>query len=75
MDDPIDNAAFAHPGMVRDLVRLLPRRLTEDLDLRTLRRLPSANVGKGATPSGHAAESRLPPLGGPSAAGASAADA
>ena len=48
MDDPIDNAAFAHPGMVRDLVRLLPRKLTEDLDLRTLRRLPSANVGKGA---------------------------
>ena len=48
MDDPIDNAAFAHPGMVRDLVRLLPRKLTRDLDLRTLRRLPSANVGKGA---------------------------
>ena len=48
MDDPIDNAAFAHPGMVRDLVRLLPRKLTKDLDLRTLRRLPSANVGKGA---------------------------
>ena len=48
MDDPIDNAAFAHPGMVRDLIRLLPRKLTEDLDLRTLRRLPSANVGKGA---------------------------
>ena len=48
MDDPIDNAAFAHPSMVRDLVRLLPRKLTEDLDLRTLRRLASANVGKGA---------------------------
>ena len=48
MDDPIDSAAFAHPGMVRDLVRLLPGRLTKDLDLRTLRRLPSANVGKGA---------------------------
>ena len=48
MDDPIDNAAFAHPGMVRDLIRLLPRKLTKDLDLRTLRRLPSANVGKGA---------------------------
>ena len=48
MDDPIDNAAFAHPGMVRDLIRLLPRKLTEDLDLRTLRRLPSANVGRGA---------------------------
>ena len=48
MDDPIDNAAFAHPGMVRDLVRLLPRKLTKDLDLRTLSRLPSANVGKGA---------------------------
>ena len=48
MDDPIDNAAFAHPSMVRDLVRLLPRKLTEDLDLRTLRRLPSANVGRGA---------------------------
>ena len=48
MDDPIDNAAFAHPGMVRDLVRLLPRKLTKDLDLRTLRRLPSANVGRGA---------------------------
>ena len=48
MDDPIDNAAFAHPGMVRDLVRLLPRKLTKDLDLRTLRRLPSAQVGKGA---------------------------
>ena len=47
MDDPIDNAAFAHPGMVRDLIRLLPRKLTKDLDLRTLRRLPSANVGKG----------------------------
>ena len=48
MDDPIDSAAFAHPGMVRDLVRLLPRRLTKDLDLRTLHRLPSANVGRGA---------------------------
>ena len=48
MDDPIDNAAFAHPGMVRDLVRLLPRKLTKDLDLRTLRRLPSVQVGKGA---------------------------
>ena len=48
MDDPIDNAAFAHPGMVRDLIRLLPRQLTKDLDLRTLRRPPSANVGKGA---------------------------
>ena len=48
MDDPIDNAAFAHPSMVRDLVRLLPRKLTKDLDLRTLRRLPSANVGRGA---------------------------
>ena len=48
MDDPIDKAAFAHPGMVRDLIRLLPRSLTGDLDLRTLRRLPSANVGKGA---------------------------
>ena len=47
MDDPIDNAAFAHLGMVRDLVRLLPRKLTRDLDLRALRRLPSANVGKG----------------------------
>ena len=48
MDDPIDSAAFAHPGMMRDLVRLLPGRLTKDLDLRTLRRLPSANVGKGS---------------------------
>ena len=48
MDDPIDNAAFAHSGMVRDLVRLLPRELIKDLDLRTLHRLPSANVGKGA---------------------------
>ena len=48
MDDPIDKAAFAHPAMVRDLIRLLPRSLTGDLDLRTLRRLPSANVGKGA---------------------------
>ncbi len=48
MDDPIDSAAFAHPGMVRDLIRLLPRGLTKDLDLRTLCRLPSANVGKGA---------------------------
>ncbi len=48
MDDPIDKAAFAHPAMARDLIRLLPRSLTGDLDLRTLRRLPSANVGKGA---------------------------
>ena len=48
MDDPIDNAAFAHPSMVRDLIRLLPCELTKDLDLRTFRRLPSANVGKGA---------------------------
>ena len=45
MDDPIDSAAFAHSGMVRDLLRLLPRGLTRDLDLR---RLPSANIGKGA---------------------------
>ena len=30
MDDPIDNAAFAYPGMVRDLIRLLPGKLTKD---------------------------------------------
>ena len=47
MDDPIDSTAFAYASMVRDLIRLLPSRLTKDLDLRTLRRLPSANVGKG----------------------------
>ena len=51
---PIDNTAFAHPGMVRDLVRLLPRKLTKNLDLCILRRLPSANVGKGAAKGGHA---------------------
>lgn len=48
MDDPIDSTAFAHTSMVRDLIRLLPSGLTKDLDLRTLRRLPSANVGKGS---------------------------
>ena len=37
---------FSHRRMAADLLRLLPHDLTENLDLGTLRRLPSEHVGK-----------------------------
>ena len=45
--DALDKLAFSFPTMVRALLRLLPRALTAELDLRTLQRLPTAHVGPG----------------------------
>ena len=43
--DPGLKRLFSHRRMVADLVRLLPKYLTEGLDLDTLRRLPAWHVG------------------------------
>ena len=45
--DALDKLAFSFPTMVRALLRLLPRALTVEFDLRTLQRLPTAHVGPG----------------------------
>ena len=45
--DALDKLAFSFPTMVRALLRLLPKALTAELDLRTLRRLPTTHVGPG----------------------------
>ena len=37
---------FSHPRMAADLLRLLPKNLTDGLDLGSLRRLPAEHVGK-----------------------------
>lgn len=43
-EDEINRAAFADTSMVRELLRLLPKTLTADLNLGKLRQLPSAPV-------------------------------
>ena len=43
--DPGLKRLFSHRRMVADLLRLLPKDLTEGLDLDTLRRLPAEHVG------------------------------
>ena len=45
--DALDKLAFSFPTMVRALLRLLPKALTAELDLRSLQRLPTAHVGPG----------------------------
>ena len=45
--DALDKLAFSFPTMVRALLRLLPKALTAELDLRSLRRLPTSHIGPG----------------------------
>ena len=45
--DALDKLAFSFPTMVRALLRLLPTALTAELDLRSLKRLPTTHVGPG----------------------------
>ena len=48
-EDELNRIAFSNTWMVRDLIRLLPRALTADLNLSKLRRLPTTLVGAAPT--------------------------
>lgn len=46
-EDEINRVAFADTSMVRELIRLLPRAFTADLNLGKLRRLPFTQIASG----------------------------